>query len=262
MNADATDDSRLDGGMTRGGIAVSEAHLWLLPWDSLADLRPIESCRPLLDEAERRQSGRFRFPESRQEYEAAHVLLRIALSCIHHASPQSWRFRSGGHGRPEIAGPADAPALRFSLSHTRGLAACLIAAGREVGVDVEALGADLSDTAERFLTPKELAACEGLPPAERTRRLYEYWTLKEAYAKACGRGLSLPLTAIGFDLGPGPRARVWFDERVRDDAAAWQFLRSEPVPGRLLAVAVRRGDDQDVAVVRHPLTAEILARLA
>ena len=239
----------------------AQAHVWLAFCGNLAEARLVDACTPLLDPEERRTCSRFRHAADRQQYLAAHALLRVALSRYADVAPQEWRFRPGAAGKPEVAGPAASPPLRFSLSHTRGLAACIVALEMDVGVDVEAMGsgADVSEAAEQFLAPAERAACDALPLAARRERLYEYWTLKEAYAKGCGQGLSLPLREITFEIDASRRIRVALGAAIGDSGEDWQFLLSEPSPAHKLAAAVRRRCGEDVALAERLVDLENLA---
>jgi len=78
-----------------------------------------------------------------------------------------WRFAIGSHGKPEVIGPANAPRLRLSLSHTRGLAAAVLMEEHDIGIDVEWLGRPVAsgDVATRFFAPAECAILEAAPPA-------------------------------------------------------------------------------------------------
>ena len=90
------------------------------------DAAEIAALRPLLDASERAQADRFRVAADRDAYIAAHALLRATLSRTASIRPADWRFRTGESGKPELD-PAQAPPdLHFSLSHTRGLAACAV----------------------------------------------------------------------------------------------------------------------------------------
>ena len=99
------------------------------------------------------------------------------------ALPSAWRFEPEQHGRPRIVAPSTS--LYFSLSHTRGLAACAIGVDLELGLDVEdtTRGAPV-EVANRWFAPEELAELNALAPAEQSDRFFVYWTLKEAYIKA------------------------------------------------------------------------------
>src|SRR5262249_38781671 len=117
-----------------------EVHVWFAFADRVTDPRTLHSYEALLspDEDERRQ--RYALVRNRHQFLLARGLLRTTLSRYADAPPAAWVFPATGHGKPEIAAPAGLPPLRFNLSHTDGLVACAVAAGREVGVDVEDVG--------------------------------------------------------------------------------------------------------------------------
>jgi 4'-phosphopantetheinyl transferase len=177
---------------------VTEAVLWYLRPDRLAP-----DCLPgllgLLAPDERSRWRALRHPDARLQFLAARALVRAALSAhVPEVSPGAWRFRRARHGKPEVAAPRRALGLRFNLTHTRGLVACLVA-GVPVGIDAEpwARRLDPMALATRFFTQAEAAALAPLTPGQRRRRFLELWTLKEAYLKGRGTGL-----AGGLDVGP------------------------------------------------------------
>jgi 4'-phosphopantetheinyl transferase len=144
-------------------------------------------------------------------------------------------------GRPEIAAPALEPRLRFSLSHTRGIVACAIAREIDVGFDVEDLSRDAPlEVAERF-APSERDDIASLGSGDREERLFIYWTLKEAYAKARGLGLSLHLDQTTFDLRSNP-IRVSFGPECNDDEKAWHFASWRIEGAHRAGLAVRARD--------------------
>ena len=112
------------------------------------------------------------------------------------------------HGRPEILdAPPGTPDLRFNISHTDGLIACAVTIGREVGVDVEHIGRHLThDVAGRFFAADEVTDLRGLPFEDQQRVFFDYWTLKEAYIKARGFGLALPLGEFRLQAEPAGSA--------------------------------------------------------
>ncbi len=159
----------------------------------------------LLSTDEIRRAEQFRFESDRDSYATAHVLLRTALSDrVPTRAPQDWRFEAEPGGRPELAGALRATGLRFSLSHTRGLVACVVTSGLACGVDVEGLarGVDAAGLARRVLSPAERVRFAATPAADRQADFLRRWTLKEAYTKATGRGLSTPFGTLSFDLEP------------------------------------------------------------
>lgn len=197
-----------------------------------------------LDRTERDQAAKFVFDQDRRAYIAAHALLRYALSASADIEPGAWRFAIGVHGKPFLQEQPDGLDLRFSLSHTRGMAAVALAQGVDVGVDVEArerVGQFDLAVADAHFAPDEAALLRALPSAEeRQERFLALWTLKEAVVKATGRGVSQPLA--GFSIGFDP-LRVTLRDAPADGATAaeqapWR-LAHWPLAGWHLAAAAR-----------------------
>ncbi|QQP93684.1 4'-phosphopantetheinyl transferase superfamily protein (plasmid) [Skermanella sp. TT6] len=203
-----------------------------------------DAYRSLLAPEEMERYRRYLNDRARHEYLVTRALVRTVLSRYADVPPAAWRFRSNAHGRPEIAGPAlpgrDLSGLRFNLSNTNGLVACAVAAGCEIGIDVENLerAGDVRELADRFLAPAEAADLRSLPPAGRSLRFFTYWTLKEAYVKARGLGLSIPLDGFALDLADPARIRIAFEPGLDDAAARWSFATFRPTGNHLMAVAV------------------------
>lgn len=202
----------------------------------------------LLSASERARLERFAFDEDAWHYLVAHAVLRRTLAGCAPVTPEAWSFRASPGGRPEIEAPVHARRLRFSLSHTRGLVACAVCLDYPVGVDAEAVADQVmgEEVAARILAPAETAALEGLTALERHRRLFEFWTLKEACLKATGDGLAVPPAALSFDLTGGASPWVAFAPEAADDPSAWRFHLTAPGPAHVLAVAVRCGVGADV----------------
>lgn len=171
----------------------------------------------------------------------SHALVRTSLSQVAEVHPRVWRFRKNPHGRPEIDHPVSIP-LRFSLSHTRELAACAISGAFDIGVDVETSGdsKDLMALAERFFAPREASALRALPIEKQIDHFYSIWTLKEAYVKARGLGLSLPLDCIAFQID-ADRIEAKLEGESADEQNNWAFCLMRPTPQHWLAIAVKAG---------------------
>jgi len=202
-------------------------HLWYAPSD---DSEEAEACRRQLSPQELERYERLLLPETRRRFAVAHALVRRALSAYADVAPGEWRFSAGPHGKPEIAASADLPPLRFNLSRSSGLCACAVTLGRDIGVDVERSDrrAEITAIARRFFAPEEAADVEAHP-----ERFFEYWTLKEAFVKACGRGLSMPLRDA---------------PSLSEQPSGWRFFRDAPSPRHLCAVAVRNKDGADLSL--------------
>ena len=225
-------------------LAPDAIHVWCAgpgPDAMNPDVRA--RCEAILSDEERARCRRFVFDVHRRQFLVAHALVRTTLSRYTGTPPARWTFETNEYGRPEIAGPAGGPPLRFNLSHTDGLVACAVTLARDVGVDVEYLDrrrpADL-EIAQRYFAPAEVDALEGLPAAERLAAFFDFWTLKEAYIKARGMGLALPLRHFAFRLASASNPAIAFDPAIVDDPAGWHFELARPTPTHRLALAVRR----------------------
>ena len=204
-----------------------------------SELSAARKLWPLLDPGERRRADRFRFARDRDAYIAAHALLRAMLSAQAEIAPHDWKFVASALGKPEIDPVLGRPDLRFSLSHTRGMVACAVGLEHDLGVDVEA-GRDtlpVIEMAQRHFAPAEAGLIAEVPPAERNALFYRIWTLKEAYVKATGEGITARLDRFCFSLAP---LAISFEPAARDQTDGWQFAEVQPRPQQYLALAVRR----------------------
>jgi 4'-phosphopantetheinyl transferase len=216
------------------------------------DIKPrLEAYRTLLTPDEHDRMARLVFDRDRRNFLITRALVRTMLSRYAQVAPGDWRFIANVHGRPEILDrPSAVPDLRFNLSHTEGLIGCAVTIGREVGLDLEHARRRLThDVAGRFFAPREVADLRALPVAEQPRVFFDYWTLKEAYIKARGFGLALPLGDFAFRLAPPAPVEIAFEPTLDDDPATWQFTQAWPTPHHRMALAVRRtGDDLPVRI--------------
>jgi 4'-phosphopantetheinyl transferase len=197
------------------------------------------------DETERH--ARFLVPHASRTFLAARILVRSLLSSYAPLAPPAWRFDTNQWGRPHIANPEAPTGLVFNLSHKPTLAVCLIGCNRDLGVDVEDTTTNRShllEIAERFFSPFEAAALRELPATRQVQRFFELWTLKEAYIKARGMGLSLGLSGFSFtpEEGPAPvRATIRFNHDFDDqEPNSWDFRLFRPDESHLISTAIRR----------------------
>ena len=213
------------------------------------DLRAeLPHYRSLLDKDEQARVARFYFDADRERFVIGRALVRLQLSRFLGGDPRQWPLITNRYGRPELASPAPPP-IGFNVSHTEGLVACAITATADVGVDVEFTRRRLThDVAERFFAPREVAALRTLSREDQARAFFDYWTLKEAYIKARGMGLALPLAHFAFTLRPPEAPVICFDPEIDDDAATWQFAQSWPTDEHRLGLAVRRPPGRDLEV--------------
>jgi 4'-phosphopantetheinyl transferase len=205
-----------------------------VPADRLA------SWTAVLSADERRRAERFVRDTDRVCYVASHALLRLSLSRRADVPPERWTFRTGRHGKPEIAGDHGSD-LAMSLSHTRSFAVCAVSGAGHVGVDVEhARRKAPLRVSESFFAPAEREAMAALADADRAGRFFEYWTLKEALLKAIGLGLTYPMARLSFEL-EGGSPRIHLPEDLGEASEDWCF-QSWLVGGEFrISLAARTG---------------------
>jgi 4'-phosphopantetheinyl transferase len=202
----------------------------------------------LLNDDERARAARFYFDADRERFVIGRALTRLQLSRFLGGDPRSWPLVTNRYGRPELAAPVTPP-IGFNVSHTQGLVACAVTASADVGVDVEFVGRHLThDIAERFFAASEVAELRTLSREAQARVFFDYWTLKEAYIKARGMGLALPLAHFAFTLRPSALPTIRFDPEIDDDAETWQFAQCWPTDQHRLGLAVRRPPGRDLEV--------------
>ncbi|MFI5689511.1 4'-phosphopantetheinyl transferase family protein [Streptomyces sp. NPDC051636] len=218
--------------------ALKDPEIWLLPEDEVDGLT--EQAHAVLSSDEHARWARLRTEAARRRHLGARLLCRSVLGAYAGAPPDQFRFRKGHFGRPEL--DPNPWRLRFNLSHTDGLIACVVTDGLPCGIDVERLL--VAPSVVRFgverLAPAERARLDAAPPAVRSREFVDVWVLKEAYTKALGSGFQYGFDS--FQLGPDSRRGVLLEDprQPEHDAVCWQFALSTTSTGHRLAVAVRR----------------------
>jgi 4'-phosphopantetheinyl transferase len=228
--------------MTLLSLPPHVAHLWYVDPDAIEDWYLLAAYHTIMSPDEAQQQARYRFAAGRKEYLVTRALIRSVLSAYAPILPRDWKFVRNKHGRPEIAGPHGAPKLRFNLSNTRGLIVCLVARDREVGVDVEDIHrpGETVAIADRFFSPIEASSLIRQSPHRQRDRFFDYWTLKEAYIKARGMGLAIPLDHFSYHLENPAAIRISFAPELPDDPERWQFSLTTLGGRHRIATAIER----------------------
>lgn len=231
-------------------LSLNEARVWILRARQIRSPDWAQACQSVLVQEERLRLETFARACDRRNYLLARGLTRFALSdCLPAVAPQDWRFRQTAHGRPELAQPTTPTPLRFNISHTQDLIAVIVC-GPECGIDVERIDRqiDVSALSAHVLSFNEQAQLSELPNGYRSAAFFSYWTLKEAYTKALGLGLSVPFESVEFNLWPSPAIRT--PTASAHGAGYWQFEQWFATSEHLLALAIRQVDRS----TRHTIT--------
>ena len=221
-------------------MLASEIHVHLLDDRKVNSSDLIAAFERLLTPEEIEKRCQFKFPEHRHQYLVTRALVRSTLTgYFPRTAPADWRFIATEYGRPMIKG-VNRNIFDFNVSHTEGCIVLVVSAGRSPGVDVERnkQTTDFLEIAQRFFTGSEYRYLKDQPVEARQRCFLDLWTLKEAFVKANGLGLSLRLNDFAFDLRRN--GRLGFKNNILDCAqkASWKFWAIDFSSEYALALAI------------------------
>jgi 4'-phosphopantetheinyl transferase len=218
-------------------LPANEVHVWRV---DLAQVAPAEHrWEPILSADERTRAARFHFSRDRQRYTATRGLLRTILAGYLASDPKELAFRYSKAGKPSLDSGNDE--VEFNISHSGEVALLAFTRGRALGVDVEQIreNFDHEAIAGRFFSRQEQQQLAALPPAERYSGFFRCWTRKEAYIKAEGTGLSLPLQQFDVSLGAEDSSLLLATRPDSGEAARWTLREIHAGEGYVAALCVQ-----------------------
>jgi 4'-phosphopantetheinyl transferase len=224
------------------GLAPNEVKLCRVDLDAICH----EETRweKLLSADERQRASRFRFPRDRQHFIAARAMLRTFLGNYLSADPAAVSFSYSEKGKPRLSQNHAVSGLSFNLSHSGGVALYAFSLHRDLGVDVEHIRRDfeVNGIARRFFSVYEQKQLAELPAADKPEAFFRCWSRKEAYIKATGDGLSLPLSQFDVSLNPGNTDALVTTRSDATEAARWRLTDVAAGTGYAAALCVRGRD--------------------
>jgi 4'-phosphopantetheinyl transferase len=222
------------------GIDQGDVHFWTVNLDHFPAGKELEACSQYLSQNECLYAKRC-LDVRRREFAVSRAALRILLSRYYPAqSPALWKFSSNEYGRPEIEGLVPCTKFSFNISHSGNLATLAFGRGVRLGIDIESFSrcSSLLEIAESNFNDREIAELKSHSGENLRIRFFQYWTLKESFLKAVGKGLSLSLKSFAIEIeGISPR-----DEEIRvtdydSNSASWKFHLALPRKDYCLAIA-------------------------
>lgn len=219
-----------------------EVHVWRARLNQPAEI--VKSLLEILSPDEVNRARSFYFEKDRTHFIVSHAALRKIISSYLGAEPKEIRFCFGPQGKPSLTEDCYGNGLSFNMSHAHGLALYAVTREREVGIDLEYIREDFAseEIACRFFSQREIAMLSSLPEAARAEGFFNCWTRKEAYIKAVGQGLSLPLDQFDVSLAPGEPALLLSTRENPQEASRWTLREIAPGEGYAAAVAVEGRD--------------------
>lgn len=217
-------------------MSGDEVHLWRVP---LVESRAAE-LQDILSPDERARADRFHFERDRRRFIIARGSLRTILGQYLEKDPARLILTYSRYGKPLLAGEPDPTDLCFNLSHANELALIGVAYRRRIGVDIEFNRPEFASRriAERFFSRQEFDVLRSLPADQQAEAFFNCWTRKEAYIKAIGEGMSMPLDQFNVSLAPGSAAALLGNLRDAAEVSRWSLRDLSPGAGYVAAVAV------------------------
>jgi 4'-phosphopantetheinyl transferase len=220
-------------------LAKNEIHVWVVQFSHF--INRIKELEQVLSSDEMERAYKFRFQEHRDQYITARGCLRLVLARYLAADPIRLRFNYNSFGKPFVAPEYNREELAFSHAHKSGLDLIAITQEKSVGIDIEQIRGDLTfeDIARHFFSPAETSSLLSLSQSMRKETFYRYWTLKEAYLKATGLGLSKPLDHFDVILPSAGSPILLITRPDPEEASKWSLQSLEINKSYAAAVAIQ-----------------------
>jgi 4'-phosphopantetheinyl transferase len=220
-------------------LADHEVHVWRAQLELPSS--QVQQLRGILTDDELDRANRFSFEIDRQRFIAARGTLRSILSRYITIYPSHLRFYYHQYGKPFLAPEFSFYLLNFNLSHSGRMALYAITRSMEIGVDVERVRSDFEyeEIAHHFFSVNEVAMLHTIPTEKKLEAFYNCWTRKEAYIKAHGKGLSLPLDSFDVSFAPWEPPMLLICKDESQGQSPWTFLDLKPGLGYIGALAVK-----------------------
>ena len=226
-------------------LSSKDVHVWRASFHQLMPL--LQYFKALLSTDEQMKAGRYRFEDNREEYIIARGLLRHLLGSYCTKDPRNLQFHYNPYGKPALSSEAGPHRLTFNVSHAHGFVLYVFTRGREVGIDLERIRPEAAHdgVAERFFSSREVSTLRALPRHAQPIGFFNCWTRKEAYIKARGEGLTIPLNQFDVSLVPGEPAALLESRVDPADTNRWT-LRSLDMGTQYIAALAVEGQDWDL----------------
>lgn len=218
-----------------------EAHIWFAIPDNTKNSGVIAKLLSLLSVEEINKHNRFHFSEDRHLYLVSHALVRNVLAKYLEKQPADLKFHYTEHGKPEVCLSKSDPILRFNLSHTAGLAACIVTINDDCGIDAEAIVNKTAslDIAHSMFSDSEFEHLKSLSGRSYLEEFFTRWTLREAYVKALGQGVDHLTNKLLFNITNDRDIDVSFQGERGDACQYWQFQVMRPTPNHIVTTAIK-----------------------
>lgn len=221
-------------------------HLWFCSPDEIRDAKLLQGYRQILNDEENQRYTQFHFDKDRHPFLIAKALVRTVLSQYLPLTPAECLFEKNQYGRPCLKPGQMDGSLHFNLSYSKGLLVLAVMRDWQIAVDIEntQIQFEFTEIAKDFFSSAEYQIIKNLSEQQQKSRFFDFWTLKEAYIKARGMGLSLSLKQFSFDLSKQQQIHIAFANGIQDQAERWRFALLYPSDRHTCAFAFKAAYSQ------------------
>jgi len=223
-------------------LSSNDVHLWLAKLDQSEEC--VEKLSQILSKEEQRKSERFHYEKDRNNFIVTHGVLRKILSRYLGIEPNRLQFGYHSHGKPFVFGKSNSEEICFNISHSRNLSLYALVRSRQLGVDLEYIRPipEADHIVAEIFSSYERAMWQQLPENQKQEAFFHIWTGKEAYIKARGEGLSMPLDQFDVLCTPDEPGIRCLANEASDDSSLWS-LRTLQLEPNYAATLVVEGHD-------------------
>lgn len=206
-------------------LKPGQVHFFYARTEALRHQNLLDLYRDISSEKEKAKTDRYLFERDRHKCLVTRGLQRFVLSRFTGIPPRSLEFEENTHGKPCIKPGLTPIPIQFNLSHAGDQTAIALVLHHPIGIDIEDMNRKVDlKIADRFFSQQECEQIHQTGENEKKALFFDFWTLKESYIKAKGRGLSIPLNKFSFFIDQN-KASLGFDESHEDDPRNFTFFR-------------------------------------
>ncbi len=239
-------------------LPPGEVHLWKMNLGEMQPLFPV--LKTLLSADEQARAGRFYFQTDRQRFVLGRSVLRLLLGAYLKQHPSSIRFDYNEFGKPFLRSKWKKTTVQFNLSHSGEVVLLGFTRAGAIGVDVEKIDRKHSglDIAKRFFSRNEYEKLERLEGPLQVEAFFKCWTRKEAFIKAHGKGLSIPLNWFDVAVLPEEPPQILSMKEELGCLSDWRLIHVEPQQAYLGAAVVQQ---PNAAMAWYQVTRNLVEKL-
>lgn len=178
----------------------------------------------LLDQEEKERALRFYFEKDKISFTIARAFLKLIISKYQKVNPKDIKFTYNQYGKSYL----DGSNLYYNLSHSKDFSLYGFSYLGELGIDIEFMKEkiDFKNIIKRFFSENEIKDFLTLPDFLQREAFFNGWSRKEAYIKAVGRGLNIPLDSFDVELRPNQEVKIK-DIREEPEKRDWFLYNLE-----------------------------------